>query len=632
MAGQVHRPMSGSPPLPPESSPSAFHPLEIFNLPHCPVPPGLPAAPRMAVGSRFMSRLALPEEGSMTVRAVIYARYSTDAQRAASIDDQIRLCKERLAPEGWQLVQVYRDAAMSGASDLRPGYQALLEGAREAEFDVVVAEALDRLSRDQADVATLFKRLRFAGIRLVTLAEGEISELHVGLKGTMNALFLKDLADKTRRGLRGRVAAGRSAGGLCYGYDVVRQLDPDGEPVRGARSINEAEAAIVRRIFTLFAGGASPIAIAKTLNAEAVPGPEGRAWRDTTIRGHAGRGTGILRNELYIGRLVWNRMRFLKDPATGKRVSRPNPRAEWVVETVPELRLIDQETWERAEARLGAIRAASGADTLPPGFWARRRPRHVLTGKTFCGGCGGAFGAIGRDYLGCTAAHRQGVCANRGTVRRDALEDIILGALREQLMAPALVAEFVAEFAAEWNRLQAAAGAEAANLRKDLAAVERKLAGLIDAIADGFRAPGLQQQLDDLEARKAGLARQLAQATPAVPRLHPNLGEIYRAKVAALAEALTGPDGQEALEMVRGLVARVEVLPPAAAGEAPEIVLTGEIAAMVGLGLGQAPTRPGAGATPGAVAGAGSDLFTSSVKVVAGTCNLRQLTLLPVAC
>ena len=186
-------------------------------------------------------------------------------------------------------------------------------------------------------------------------------------------------------------------------------------------------------------------------------------------------------------------------------------------------------------------------------------------------------------------------------------------------MAPALVAEFVAEFAAEWNRLQAAAGAEAANLRKALAAVERKLAGMIDAIAEGFRAPGLQQQLDDLVARKAGLTRQLAQAIPAAPRLHPNLGEIYRAKVAALAEALTGPDGQEALELVRGLVARVEVLPPTAAGEAPEIVLTGEIAAMVGLGLGQAPTRGSRdGVTPSAVAGAGSDLFMSSVKVVAG--------------
>ena len=164
------------------------------------------------------------------MRAVIYARYSSDQQRATSIDDQIRLCKEKIAREGWTLVQVYRDAAISGATPLRPGYQAMLEGAREAEFDVVVAEALDRLSRDQEDIAALFKRLQFAAIKLVTLGEGDIGVLHIGLKGTMNALFLKDLADKTRRGLRGRVEAGKSGGGNAYGYDVVRGHDAAGEP------------------------------------------------------------------------------------------------------------------------------------------------------------------------------------------------------------------------------------------------------------------------------------------------------------------------------------------------------------------------------------------------------------------
>ena len=80
-----------------------------------------------------------------------------------------------------------------------------------------MTEALDRLSRDQADVAALYRQLTFAGVRIVTLAEGEINELHVGLKGTMNQLFLKDLADKTRRGLRGRVEAGKSGGGNSYG-------------------------------------------------------------------------------------------------------------------------------------------------------------------------------------------------------------------------------------------------------------------------------------------------------------------------------------------------------------------------------------------------------------------------------
>src|SRR5216683_5151257 len=186
------------------------------------------------------------------MRAVVYARYSSDLQREASIEDQIRLCRKRIEHERWEYIHAYTDRALSGATPLRPAYQSLLEDARHGQFDVVIAEALDRLSRDQEDVAGLFKRLRFAGIRLFTLAEGEITELHVGLKGTMNALFLKDLADKTRRGLEGRVRKGRSGGGLCFGYDVVKESDAQGEPVHGGRRINLAEAATVEQIFTLF--------------------------------------------------------------------------------------------------------------------------------------------------------------------------------------------------------------------------------------------------------------------------------------------------------------------------------------------------------------------------------------------
>jgi DNA invertase Pin-like site-specific DNA recombinase len=152
----------------------------------------------------------------LSVRVVIYARYSSDNQREASIEDQIRLCRERIEHEGWIHLHAYVDRAISGSSALRPAYQRLLEDARNRQFDIVVAEALDRLSRDQEDVAGLLKRLRFAGIRLFTLAEGEIGELHVGLKGTMNALFLTDLKFKVKRGLSGRIKKGKSAGGLAY--------------------------------------------------------------------------------------------------------------------------------------------------------------------------------------------------------------------------------------------------------------------------------------------------------------------------------------------------------------------------------------------------------------------------------
>jgi site-specific DNA recombinase len=93
----------------------------------------------------------------------------------------------------------------------------------------------------------------------------------------MNALYLKDLAQKTHRGLEGRVRSGMSGGGICYGYDLV-----PGQP--GALRLNQAEAAIVLRILEEYAAGRSPRAITMRLNQEGVPGPFGRPWRDTTIR------------------------------------------------------------------------------------------------------------------------------------------------------------------------------------------------------------------------------------------------------------------------------------------------------------------------------------------------------------
>lgn len=126
------------------------------------------------------------------MRSVIYARYSSDLQREASIEDQVELCRQHASKNGWTVVRDYSDRAASGSTRFRAAYQELLAGARKGEFEIVLAEALDRLSRDQEDVAALYKALNFAGIKLVTLAEGEISELHVGLKGTMNALFLKE--------------------------------------------------------------------------------------------------------------------------------------------------------------------------------------------------------------------------------------------------------------------------------------------------------------------------------------------------------------------------------------------------------------------------------------------------------
>ena len=137
------------------------------------------------------------------MKVALYARYSSDNQRDASIADQFRVCRAYVQKQGWQIVEEYSDQAISGASLLRPGIQSLIADGLRGRFEIVLAEAMDRLSRDQEDIAGLFKRFAFANVRMVTLSEGEVTHLHVGLKGTMNALFLKDLADKVRRGFTG---------------------------------------------------------------------------------------------------------------------------------------------------------------------------------------------------------------------------------------------------------------------------------------------------------------------------------------------------------------------------------------------------------------------------------------------
>lgn len=159
----------------------------------------------------------------------------------------------------------------------------------------------------------------------------------------MNALFLKDLAQKTKRGQRGRAELGKTAGGNSYGYSVVRKLLADGTPVTGESEIDPAQGAIIRRIFEEYANGSPPRRIVAQLNAEGIPGPRGGVWNASTVNGSRQRRNGILNNKMYLGRLVWNRQRFVKDPETGKRISRLTPESEWITTEVPELRIIDDE-------------------------------------------------------------------------------------------------------------------------------------------------------------------------------------------------------------------------------------------------------------------------------------------------
>lgn len=560
-------------------------------------------------------------------RVALYARYSSDNQREASIEDQLRICREQAKREKWKIVGTYKDAGISGASMiLRPGIQALLQDAQAGQFDIVLAEALDRISRDQADVATFYKHLKFAGVPIVTLSEGEISELHVGLKGTMNALFLKDLAAKTHRGIRGRVEDGKSGGGLCFGYNVVKQLDARGDPIRGDREINEAEANVVRRIFREFAAGVGPRTIARTLNEEGVPGPAGKLWSDTTIRGHVKRGTGLVNNELYIGRLIWNRLRYIKDPSTGKRVSRLNPESEWIIKDVPELRIVDDELWHSVRVRQGEIaeKFANVTEAVRKHHKKNRlngtrRPRSLLSGLVFCGCCGGPYSLRGADRFACSNHISKGACSNSRTIPREDLEARVLSGLKDRMMAPEIVEEAMRAYAEETNRLNRERRSSGDAWKAELVKIEKQIRGIIEAIKAGMFHESMKAEMDTLEARKTELNSLLADVPEDTPDILPSASAIYAKKVSALTKALNRKEErQEAAETLRGLIEKISLTPGPERGEI-YATLHGELSTILewterqAIGKAAKTTKPAADATGlslSVVAGARFELTT----------------------
>jgi hypothetical protein len=309
--------------------------------------------------------------------------------------------------------------------------------------------------------------------------------------------------------------------------------------------------------------------------------------------------------------LVWNKQQYRRHPHTGKRVARARDHGERVVAAVPELRIVPQADWDEVQRRLTAVRTSPRSENIRKHeFWKQRRPKHLFSGLIFCGACGGTMEALGKDYLGCRAGKSGAGCNERRTVRRNRVEDVVLNALRERLMSPEAVEAFTRSLTVEVNRQQASIVAAKSGAEAELAKVQKKLSKLIDAIADGLRSEGLQQQLDDLETRKKQLREQIAAAPPPQPRLHPRLAEVYRDTVrdlhAALADASTR---DQAAEMLRRLVDRIAVHH---IGKEHLVELTGRVLSLL--------TLPG-GSVP--------DPYESSVKVVAGARSMRSSAAIP---
>ena len=216
------------------------------------------------------------------MRTAAYCRFSSDAQREASIRDQLRNIEAYCTRSGWPAPALYQDQAISGSRNDRPGYRALLDAAEFGAFDVLLVDDLSRLSRDHIETAQTIRRLKFAGIRVIGVSDGTDTardgyKLETGLRGLMSEFYLDELAQKTHRGLMGQALDGFSAGGLPYGY--ASQAEDGGH----RRQINPEQAAIVRRIFERYAAGVSPRAIADELNRERIPSPRQSTWVHTAL-------------------------------------------------------------------------------------------------------------------------------------------------------------------------------------------------------------------------------------------------------------------------------------------------------------------------------------------------------------
>lgn len=481
------------------------------------------------------------------MRVALYARFSSDLQNERSADDQLAALRLALAARGWSEAGAYLDRGISGAAIAnRPGLQTLLLDAAQGRFDLVMAEALDRISRDQEGTAHVFKRLTHQGVELDTLSEGRIGALHVGLVGTMNQLFLAELAKKTRRGLEARVRDGASGGGRCYGYDL-------GE--RGQLLPNLEQAAVVQRILTAYAAGTSPRAIAAQLNAEGVAGPRGGQWTAATINGDRRAQDGLLHNELYVGMRVWNRRRFRKDPDTGRRSSVLNPAQAWVRTPAPELRLVDDGLWARVRARQAAL-----TDLPSPAM--ARRPKRLLSGLIRCGQCGGAM-VLNRDRYACSAHRERGTCGNGRMIAAGKVEARVLDGLSERLLSPAAVAAGVAAKLEEQEADRRAALAASGPRDRELAELARKLDRATQAyLAGAMDLAAFTAATAPLKARQAALQAQAEAAAPPPPiQLHPTAPAAYRALAEDLKAALTGDEAQEARDIVRRLIERVDFHP-----------------------------------------------------------------------
>lgn len=394
--------------------------------------------------------------------AVIYARFSCSKQREASIDDQLRVCREWCEREGYAVMREYADRAMSGRTDDRPEFQQMIS--RAGESDIVLVYMMDRFSRDAYDAPIYKRELSKHGVQLVSALEAIPDSpegiIYEKLLEGLAACESRKTAVRVKRGMEGNALQCKANGVTVWGYKV----GPDGRYV-----IDETLAPAVREAFKRRANREPAEKIARDFAARGYLTNNGKPF-------HSGAMHAMLHNEKYTGVYKWGDVRIeggmpaIIDKATFDAVQTTRPKKDQA-----------REDWGS----------------------------YVLSGKICCAECG-------RELSGTSGRGRHGVkyeyyrCRTCGgkTVRRDLVEGAIAAELRRMLGDRDECME-IARAVAKW-----AEGGEIEEMRKaaerSKREAEKGLANILRAIEQGIIPPGAKERIEELEAQRDRAERDMA--------------------------------------------------------------------------------------------------------------------------